>query len=195
MSKTLKISKQFFTAVCVIFILSGVAASQNEPVANQEKANFYELTKTVPNALAAGETEKAKTYAETLLKQAENHRDDWNYGNAVHVANLVLGHLALDSGNLDEAKRFLLEAGKTPGSPQLNSFGPNMLLAGELLEKEEYETVLKYFELCAVFWKNQNSRLDKWKALVIKKEMPGFGANLVYQMGDLNRAKQNKKQS
>ena len=80
------------------------------------------MTKKAPNALAKGETDKAKTYAETLLKQAESFRDDWNYGNAVHVANLVLGHIALDSGDVDEAKRFLLEAGKTPGSPQLNTF-------------------------------------------------------------------------
>ena len=143
--------------------------------------------------MARGEADKAKSYAEMLLKQAENFRDDWNYGNAVHVGNLVLGHLALDSNDIDEAKRFLLEAGKTPGSPQLDTFGPNMLLAGDLLEKEEYETVSAYLGLCAAFWKMQDGRLDQWKEQVAKKETPDFGANLVYKMGELYRVRQNNK--
>lgn len=188
MSKISNSFRQLLTAFSLIFILSGAALSQqNDALPDKESASFIELTKMAPAALANGESEKAKNYAETLLKQAENHRDNWNYGNAVHVANLVLGHLALNAGELDEAKRFLLEAGKTPGSPQLDTFGPNMLLAGELLEKEEYETVIKYFELCAVFWKGQDDKLDEWKALVVKKEKPDFQANLRYQMGNLHQ--------
>ena len=45
------------------------------------------------------------------------------------------------------ANAYLLAVGRTPGSPQLNSFGPNMALAAELLQKEVRDTVLQYFEL------------------------------------------------
>jgi len=38
----------------------------------------------------------------------------------------------LKEGKVEDAKHYLLEAGKTPGSPQLNSFGPDMSLAEEL---------------------------------------------------------------
>jgi hypothetical protein len=159
-------------------------------VSEEDKKNFYQLTKSASKAFVAGEKEKAKEYAETLLKQAETFKDDWNYGNAIHVANIVLGHLALEAGDMAEAKRFLLEAGKTPGSPQLNSFGPNMRLAKALLERGEKETVIEYFDLCDKFWERRFSRLAEWKAAVEKGEMPKFGANLLYQFPDSEIQKQ-----
>ena len=57
---------------------------------------------------------------------------------------------------------FLRASGATPGSPQLNSFGPNMSLASDLLQQGETEAVLAYFELCRVFWTMGGSRLDAW---------------------------------
>lgn len=153
--------------------------------ANTDPARkFYLTTKMAPTALAAGQTEKANTYARSLLEQAAAMQTNWNYGNAIHVGNLVLGRIALASGNVSEAKRLLLEAGKSPGSPQLNSFGPNMLLAKELLAKGEREAVIQYFDLCAKFWTPQDGRLSAWKALVIKGDMPDFGANLAYRLDE-----------
>jgi hypothetical protein len=46
---------------------------------------------------------------------------------------MVLGQVALRRGDAKKAASFLLAAGKTWGSPQLNSFGPNMPLANDLL--------------------------------------------------------------
>ena len=145
---------------------------------------FYLSTRMTATALAAGEKEKAQTYAHALLAQAAAMQKNWNYGNAIQVANLVLGQIALSANDLAGAKRFLLEAGKSPGSPQLNSFGPNMLLAKELLAKGERETVLEYFDLCAVFWKSGSAALSHWKSLVTKGETPNFGANLGYQLDE-----------
>lgn len=148
----------------------------------EAQSRFYLTTKAAPTALAAGETEKAKTYALALLQQAPTLRDDWNYGNAVQVGNLVLGLIALAADDVTESKRLLLEAGKSPGSPQLNSFGPNMLLAKELLAKGEREVVIEYFDLCAKFWELHKDQLDDWKAIVIKGGIPDFRANLGYQL-------------
>ncbi|HEV2707386.1 MAG TPA: hypothetical protein VGV59_15830 [Pyrinomonadaceae bacterium] len=146
--------------------------------ATDASQKFYLTNKIVPTALAADEKEKAKTYALSLLEQAASMRNNWNYGNAVHIGNIVLGQLALDAGDVAEARRLLLEAGKTPGSPQLNSFGPNMMLAKELLSKGEKETVIEYLNLCAKFWLMHNGKLDIWKAAAAKGETPDFGPSL-----------------
>lgn len=135
---------------------------------------FLLTTKAAETALAAGESDKARSYANDLLRQAPAMRDNWNYGNAIHFANLVLGHLALGSGDVAEAKRLLLEAGRTPGSPQLNSFGPSFELAKELLAKGERDTVIQYFDLCANFWGDRNGKLKEWKTAASNGEEPKF---------------------
>jgi len=94
-------------------------------------------------AVKAGMIAKAESYATELLSMTRQHRRDWNSGNAIHDSNMVLGLVALRKGDREQAKQYLLEAGKTPGSPQLNSFGPNVTLAMELLRSGEREAVLE----------------------------------------------------
>ena len=192
-------SKSILLAFCFILMIGTIVSAQQTtsngsenlsapstktPVSAADEKEFYRLTDNVTVILSQGNMESAKENAEILLKQAESMRDNWNYGNAVHIGNLVLGHVALAAGDLDEAKRFLLAAGKTPGSAQLNTFGPNMRLAKALLEKGESEVVIEYFDLCAKFWKSKSSHTEEWKAAVRKKETPDFGANLSYGFYD-----------
>jgi hypothetical protein len=145
-----------------------------------ESERFYRLDDLAMQAFAAGDLKKASQYANELLKTAPKFQQDWNYGNAIHKGNIVLGQIALREGRMDEAKEFLLKAGKTPGSPQLDSFGPNMSLAKELVEKGEKEVVLQYFELCRKFWSMGAQQLDAWAKDVKAGNVPEFGANLVY---------------
>lgn len=113
-------------------------------------------------ALEAGDTELAKKHAaETLQKNTD--RKNWNYGNIIHDANQILGRGALREGKLADAKTYLLKAGATPGSPQLNSFGPRMQLARELLEKSEKETVLQYLDLVSKFWASDKEQSEPGK--------------------------------
>lgn len=126
-----------------------------------------------------GDLEKAESLANETLKIAEQYRDDWNYGNAIHFGHLTLGRVALNKGNVDGAKKQLLLAGKTPGSPQLNSFGPNMMLAKELLAVGERETVLKYLAHCKEFWDSPFEMASKWEKQIIEGKSPGFGSSLV----------------
>lgn len=128
-------------------------------------------------AFAAGLNDDAKTFATKML---EDNTEGWNQGNRIHQGNLILGQIALSDGNVDEAKSRLLLAGKTTGSPQLNSFGPNMLLAKELLERGETEVVLEYFELCKEFWASPNRKLEEWADDVKSNCIPQFGGNLNY---------------
>ena len=92
----------------------------------------------------------------------------------------VLVTAAFDAGEMEKAKACLLAAGHVHGDPALSSFGPNMSLAKELLEKGEREVVLQYFELCQKFWPYGSRQLAAWKLAVEKGEVPQFGANLIY---------------
>jgi tetratricopeptide (TPR) repeat protein len=146
-------------------------------------STIWRLPELAKAAFAASEFEQARNYATELLQKAaspeldEFFRDD---GNAIHHANLILGRLAFREGDIEHAKQYLIAAGKTNGSPQLNSFGPNMSLAKELLECGEQETVLRYFELCRKFWGSHSDLLDQWTQDVRAGRIPEFGANLVY---------------
>ncbi len=142
---------------------------------------FYGLPRIAKVAFDAGEYTKAETYARELLASVAEIGKDWNSGNAVHDGNLVIGRVAMARDkNVVLAKASLLAAGRTPGSPQLNSFGPNMGLAKDLIAAGEREVVLEYFNLCRSFWKLHRGRLDDWSALVKEGRMPDFGANLLY---------------
>ncbi len=133
------------------------------------------LVYVAKSALAADESTKARGYAKQMLNKGDS---GWNAGINIHHGNIVLGRLALREGNIEEAKKHLLAAGKTPGAPTLNSFGPNMSLALELLEAGERDVVLEYFELCSKFWDREE--LDVWTKEVKEGRIPGFGANLRY---------------
>ncbi|MGA7695772.1 MAG: hypothetical protein WCA76_12135 [Candidatus Sulfotelmatobacter sp.] len=128
----------------------------------------------------AGATGKAGVYSKQLLQMAHQYPRDWNHGNAVFYGNFVLGRIAIQQGSVKQAGQYLLAAGATEGSPQLDSFGPNMTLAKELLEKGHSQVVLEYFALCQKFWENGRPKLDEWSSAVLGGEVPDFGPNLEY---------------
>jgi len=138
------------------------------------------LVQITDDAFDAGDMAKAEQYANELLKSAQSADGNWNYGNAIHKGNIALGRVALRRGDVTAAKQHLLAAGDTPGSPNLDSFGPNMTLAKELLEKGERDAVIAYLRACAKFWKMGGSELQTWIATIKRGGTPDFGANLLY---------------
>jgi len=142
---------------------------------------FYGLKGAAQAAFDAGDLNAAENYAHELLADAPSYPKDWNYGNAIFFGNMLLGRVALlRDKNVALARNLLIASGKTPGSPQLNSFGPNMSLARDLLAAGERDTVLEFFGECGSFWKQQFSKLDQWSAMVKGGGDPDFGANLLY---------------
>lgn len=131
-------------------------------------------------AVHQNQLDEAAALGEELLREAEKYPKDWNYGNALHKGHLILGRVALRRNDVAEAKRRLIAAGQTPGSPQLDSFGPNMTLAEELLQRGEKQVVLDYFDLCAKFWKMDNGSLSAWRLMIRNDMAPNFGAHLLY---------------
>ena len=126
-----------------------------------------------------GKIEEAGTFAKQILEIAPKYQNSWNYGNAVHKAHISLGRIELRSNNIEGAKQHLLEAGRTPGSPQLDSFGPKMLLAKELLERGEKDVVLQYIELCSKFWDTGDAEMRIWKEVIKKGRIPDFKSHLL----------------
>jgi len=131
-------------------------------------------------AFAAGDLDKARKYATELLGPGMLWSGGGNAGDACFQGNIVLGRIALREGKMDEAKKYLLAAGQTKGSPVLGSFGPNMSLAKELAEKGQTDVVIQFFDLCRKFWSGGNQRLDKWTKEVKAGITPDFSANLNY---------------
>lgn len=128
-----------------------------------------------------GKIAEARAYATELLAMVERHKADASdYGVAIHDGNMVLGRIALIDHKTEEAKRYLLKAGMTPGAPTLDSFGPNMRLAKDLIEAGERDTVIEYFHECRRFWGDHKETLDDWEATVKAGGTPDFGGNLYY---------------
>ena len=132
-------------------------------------------------AVRAGALVDATGYAQEMLSKLNDPFFGlWLGGEYVFYANMVLGQVAIRNGDMNGAKAYLLTSGKTTGSPSLNSFGPNMSLAKDLLDVGERDSVLDFFDECRVFWNLDFGALDKWTAQVRNGQTPNFGANLLY---------------
>lgn len=161
---------------------AGCAAYAVGSVADADYVRLLGLRGTAELALRFGRLDRAARLARELVSLAERFRADFYYGNAVHHGHLILGRVALGRGDRAAAGDELLAAGRTPGSPQLGSFGPNMRLARDLLRAGERDVVLRYLELCAGFWvyPGAGEVLAGWADQVRGGSVPDFKANLSY---------------
>ena len=82
--------------------------------ASGELERFYALRNAAKQSFEVGKIEDARKYAKELLALAQKFPTDWNYGNAVHDGNMVLGRIALKEGKTKEARQYLLEVGNSP---------------------------------------------------------------------------------
>lgn len=145
-----------------------------------QETRYYSLRAVAKAYIEAAYIDEAREIANELLETAENRQNDWNYGNAIHDGNMVLGRAALAEGNLEEAIEYLEKSATTPGSPQLNSFGPSMSLVYDLLQAGEIDAVVEYLETIRFFWSSSIAaeKLDRWIVLIRGGIIPDFGGNL-----------------
>ena len=129
-------------------------------VAANELERYYALGRAARKTLRDGKIKEAKALATELVRLAPRYKQDWNYGNAIAVANEVLGQIALADGDVGEAKKHLLASADSKGSAQLNSFGPSFVLARALAEEGESEVVIAFLDLVARFWANPDERSE-----------------------------------
>jgi tetratricopeptide (TPR) repeat protein len=117
------------------------------------------------------DNEAAKKYATQALDLASEHGDRTIQGIAVgpaaiHDANDVLGRIALHSGDMQEAKAYLLKAAAPSGANTMGRVGPRMLLAQMLFDQGEREVVLQYLQNLKTSWKSGSFLLDHWIAAI-----------------------------
>lgn len=167
-------------------------------IINEDMEPKNELTQLGMQALEQNINEaslEAGVDFEKVIRSAEAMLNDntdetaWDFGNVIFKAHTMLGRVALRQGRLEDAKRHLLESGKTPGSPQLDSFGPDFILAGELVQAGERPVVIEFLDLVAKFWATPRDRegelpsyrgqkrlnreqLERWKQQVSNGEIP-----------------------
>lgn len=157
---------------------------ENDPESLPEEVRrsmyFTRLDDKAYEELKNGNYSSAENLAKELLKISGEFKDNWNYGNAIHHSNTILGLIEIKKGNIDNAAKFLMKSGDTPGSPQLDSHGPSFCLAMELLLNNRSEDVLKYLSKVERFWEFGYKNLPKWKELIKKNDIPESWQRLQY---------------
>ncbi|THH41721.1 hypothetical protein [Neolewinella litorea] len=144
------------------------------------ETEFVQLGRVLLHAYARRDYHAVDRLAKNYLAAAENFRESPNYGNAIHQANTLLGLMELRHGRIDRATEYLLESARTPGSPQLKSLGPSMLLAESLLAAGQTNAVEEYLRDCRKLWRLSFGTLRRWRRQISRGRIPNFGANRSY---------------
>lgn len=148
--------------------------------AQTEDQRRYVLPDAAQAAYESGEFKEASDLSTEMLSMAKEQGRSEDYSDEIHYGNLVLGLIALQNGDTKSAGAHLVESAAISGNPHLDTFGPNMTLAKELLEKGDRKSVLEYLESCSKFWKMGDKKLTEWRADIVAGKMPDFGPNLRY---------------
>lgn len=163
---------------------TGIIAEEDSPQAELGKLEVQLARKGGTNrleflplvaklAMWAGETERAEGYAREAVELESPGGPDTN-GEGTHDGNMVLGLIALEWGNVERAKQYLLESGRTTGLGYLSLTGPNLSLASELLKRNEREAVIDYLRECRRFWVDGRKILDAWTGKIRNGDDPDF---------------------
>ena len=153
------------------------AAEKRRAAARTDDERWPALKELAFFLVDKGKLKEARTCAEELIALAPKYKDNKDYGDALHIAHITLGRIALHGNDSLEAGKQLLAAARVPVSPRLASLGPNMILAQELLEKGVVPVVEEYLTLCGAFWKSD--KLAQWRQSMEKNVIPDFGSNLL----------------
>lgn len=165
---------EFLARSAAIAVTHARKAMRRFEEADGDEARLGALPGAAAAAYHLGDFARAGELAGLALKEADGATGAWWHGNAIHSAHTVRGLLALDAGDVDAAVAALHAAGDTPGSPQLNSFGPTMHLARALLERGRKDDVLAYLAQCRRFWRMGTLELGLWENMVREGRIPNF---------------------
>lgn len=166
-SQSLEALRRYVDDSPVVNDALGVLVEQEEPSAatwvaidllvrldrNQPSEADRDVAQEGWEALGRGDLQAAASAADSLLEEAAAiPDDDWDHDNLLHDGHIIRGHVQLRLGDLTGAEAALRAAGTVRGSPQLDSFGPDLSLAWEMLRLSRDHAVLDYLHGIARFW-------------------------------------------
>jgi hypothetical protein len=94
---------------------------------------------------------------------------------AAQRANTILGRVALRSGDVPGAKKFLLDSSGPSAEKDVSISGPTLVLAKELLVQGERDVVLQYLDNCLSLWPRGENALEIWISDIKNGKTPNFG--------------------
>ena len=134
---------------------------------------FHQLIDQPSDAFRAGDLIAAKRLAGRLLESAtEEFPTDPRHAEAIHRGRIVLGQIALNTGNADRAGSELLAAAKVEPSAAMTTTGPDLTLARDLLAHGERAAVKEYLVACQPIWPGGRERLRSWVAQLDAGQVP-----------------------
>jgi len=139
-----------------------------------KQQRFTNLTDVAISAYGAGYMDRADAVSREMLESAAKLEKNWNTGNAIYWANIVLGKIYLAKGDLDQSCTYLIRASETCGSPQLDTFGPEFELCESLANQGRIDASITYLSNCSKFWKSSSGQLRKWQKQLTNGIVPGF---------------------
>jgi hypothetical protein len=160
---------------CTEQALAAATAHQAEGSATENaRKEFYRVGQSVRTVVRNQEWTQGATKATAYLELAAKFPCNWDYGNAIYIGNSVLGMAAFQRGEIAAAVDFLRRAGKSPGSPQLDTFGPNLELASALMKVGQRDVVAEHLREISAFWEMEDGRLACWQAEIAAGRQPNF---------------------
>jgi hypothetical protein len=145
-----------------------------------EAEKGHVLVEMARNLFLLGEYEKAEVLALRAVIASSKSTPTIAVGDVFHQGNLILGRIALKSGDVDKAKAFLINSAKTSDAPVLAAFGPNMMLAKQLLDRGERDIVLEFLNMCSSLWQSENHEAEKWIYEIKNGRIPEFANAFLY---------------
>ena len=136
------------------------------------KDKVMAISRMTKSAVDCGKLREAGEYALEMQQLAKTYGEkDENYGKLFFNSNLVLGRIALKQGRVDDAGKYLLEAGKTPISLSKGE-SPDFTLVKDLLTAGKKEIVLQFLQACSQFW--DKTKCENWIKQINEGNIPSF---------------------
>lgn len=143
---------------------------------------FYSLSERLERAVKSKDCPKMQSLAGEMLAIAPYYSSNWNYGNAIFDGHMAFASCAVREKKVDSAINHINEAAKTPGSPQLSTFGPpyhDMSVLSELLKEGRKKEVRMFLSNLKRFWDSEFSQdyFDFWEKEIEQNRIPKFDAS------------------
>jgi hypothetical protein len=174
-------NREWATELAQLYRMFGIPGERFDDPAQRATEAYRRVLALIRNAAAreslAGEMADAAfrmgdfTAATVLAKIYLTGKDR----TAPQRANTILGRVALRLGDVSAARQYLLDSAGPGAEPDVALSGPSMVLAKELLDQGEKETVLRYLQNCLVLWPRGENVLQFWIADIESGRKPNFG--------------------